>query len=156
MFLSVNLSNMEYIPFSMDTTSMGLIRLQISVNVTTSENKIETLSNIWKRLLELKRNDFNIFTAIKLDTDMFDPFQFTYGFVTQYFLNVCIIFLVAHKRGKMWKKYLNLIWHRLIWLSDLVIIAVFWIIIVTKGLCVTSTFLIEVRGIVLKLKGIRT
>lgn len=43
---SVSVSNIEYIPFNIDTTSMGVIRLQISVNVTTSENNIETLSNI--------------------------------------------------------------------------------------------------------------
>jgi hypothetical protein len=43
---SVSVSKIEYIPFSIETTSIGVIRLQISVNVTTSENKIETLLNI--------------------------------------------------------------------------------------------------------------
>lgn len=46
-FLSVNVSKREYIAFNIDTTSIGVILLQISVNVTTSENKIETVSNIW-------------------------------------------------------------------------------------------------------------
>lgn len=44
---SVNVSNIEYIAFSIETTSIGVIRLQISVNVTTSENNIETLLNIF-------------------------------------------------------------------------------------------------------------
>lgn len=43
---SVSVSNIEYIPLSIDTTSIGVILLQISVKVTTSENNIETLSNI--------------------------------------------------------------------------------------------------------------
>lgn len=48
-FLSVKVSNSEYMAFNMDTTSIGEIRLQISVKVTTSENKIDTLSNICKQ-----------------------------------------------------------------------------------------------------------
>lgn len=38
----------------METTSIGVIRLHISVNVTTSENKIETLSNICKKPFQRK------------------------------------------------------------------------------------------------------
>lgn len=49
-FLSVKVSNSEYMAFNMDTTSIGEILLQISVKVTTSENKIDTLSNICKRI----------------------------------------------------------------------------------------------------------
>nr|CAD7409786.1 unnamed protein product [Timema poppensis] len=45
-FLSVSVSKMEYMALSIDTTSMGVILLQISVKVTTSENKIDTLLNI--------------------------------------------------------------------------------------------------------------
>lgn len=44
---SVNVSNIEYIAFNIETTSIGVILLQISVNVTTSENNIETLLNIF-------------------------------------------------------------------------------------------------------------
>lgn len=44
------MSNSEYIAFSIETTSIGVILLHISVNVTTSEKSIETLSNICKSL----------------------------------------------------------------------------------------------------------
>lgn len=60
LFLSVKVSNIEYMPFNIDTTSIGVIRLHISVNVTTSEKRIETLSNICnkrEKLIGAKRND---------------------------------------------------------------------------------------------------
>lgn len=55
LFRSVSSSNIEYMPFSIETTSIGVIRLQISVNVTTSENSIDTLSNIYVTKHKQKR-----------------------------------------------------------------------------------------------------
>lgn len=44
---SVSRSKMEYMELSIETTSIGLIRLHISVNVTTSLNRIVTHSKTW-------------------------------------------------------------------------------------------------------------
>lgn len=54
---SVRVSNIEYIALSIETTSIGVIREQISVKVTTSENNIETLLNI---LMEEKKGKFMV------------------------------------------------------------------------------------------------
>ena len=43
---SVRLSKIEYIALSIDTTCIGVMREQIWVKVTTSENRIVTMSNV--------------------------------------------------------------------------------------------------------------
>lgn len=70
LLLSVSVSNIEYMPFNIETTSIGVIRLHISVNVTTSEKSIETLSNIWRANIQTtinsrkKTNSIENFSAI--------------------------------------------------------------------------------------------
>jgi hypothetical protein len=60
LFLSVRVSKIEYIAFSIETTSIGVIREQISVKVTTSENRMETLSNICKAIKTIIQNRIKI------------------------------------------------------------------------------------------------
>jgi hypothetical protein len=62
---------MEYIAFSIETTSIGVIRLQISVKVTTSENNIETLSNIYAAEERDKWNEASIYHRLTLAHGLF-------------------------------------------------------------------------------------
>lgn len=59
---------MEYIAFSMDTTSIGVMRLQISVNVTTSENNIETLPNICGGWTGKDQNKYKYYASMEHNT----------------------------------------------------------------------------------------